>query len=125
MFKNICDGKMRRSQHAKSKDMILSPMTPEKRIKEEIRKVCARMKEDLAGYRVVLFGSRVAGVARERSDFDVGVLGDRPLPLATFYKMEDLFDEIDTLYRIDWVDLNRVSPEFRREALKHMELLCG
>jgi predicted nucleotidyltransferase len=100
-------------------------MTPEKRIKEEIRKVCDRMEDDLRGYRVVLFGSRTAGTARDRSDFDVGVMGDTPLPLATFYKMEDLFDEIPTLYRIDWVDLNRVSPEFRREALKQTEVLCG
>jgi len=100
-------------------------MTPEKRIKEEIQKVCARMEADLRGYRVVLFGSRTARSARDRSGFDVGVLGDTPLPLATFYKMEDLFEEIPTLYRIDWVDLNRVSPEFRREALKQAEVLCG
>jgi len=97
----------------------------EKRIKEEIRKVCTRMEADLRGYQVVLFGSRTTGAARDRSDFDVGVLGDTPLPLTTFYKMEDLFDEIPTLYRIDWVDLNRVSPEFRREALKQAEVLCG
>jgi len=48
-----------------------------------------------------------------------------PSALATFYKMEDLLEEIPTLYRIDWVDLNRVSPEFRREALKQTEVLCG
>ena len=47
-------------------------------ITEEIRKVCARMAVDLRGYRVVLFGSRAAGDARDRSDFDVGVLGDAP-----------------------------------------------
>ena len=94
-------------------------------IKEEIRKVCAGMALDLRGYRIVLFGSRAAGDARDRSDFDVGVLGDAPLPLKTFYEMEDLFDGIETLYRIDWVDLNRVSPEFRREALKKTETLYG
>ena len=77
----------------------------------------------MRGYQVFLFGSRTSGTARDRSDFDVGVLGDTPLPLATFYKMEDLFEEIPTLYRIDWVDLNRVSPEFRREALKQTEVL--
>jgi predicted nucleotidyltransferase len=95
------------------------------RITEEIRKVCARKAVDLRGYRVVLFGSRAAGDARDRSDFDIGVLGDAPLPLKTFYEMEDRFDGIETLYRIDWVDLNRVSPEFRREALKKTETLYG
>ena len=95
------------------------------KIIEEIRKVCNRKAVDLQGYRVVLFGSRAAGGARERSDFDVAVLGDAPLPLKTFYEMEDLFDGIETLYQIDWVDLNRVSPEFRREALKKTETLYG
>ena len=118
-------------KNAKFKDLTLDlpllsdTMNPETKIKEEIRKVCARMEPDLRGYRVVLFGSRASGIARDRSDFDVGVLGDTPLPLATFYKLEDLFEKIPTLYRIDWVDLNRVSPEFRREALKQVEVLCG
>ena len=83
------------------------------------------MEVYLRGYRIVLFGSRAAGNALERSDFDVGVLGDAPLPLKTFYEMEDLFDRIETLYRIDWVDLNRVSPKFRNEALKKTEPLYG
>ncbi len=94
-------------------------------VKEEIRKVCARMEADLRGYRVVLFGSRVSGGASDRSDFDIGIFGEVPLPIRIFYEMEELFEEIPTLYRIDWVDLNRVSPGFRHEAMKHMEVLYG
>jgi predicted nucleotidyltransferase len=97
----------------------------EKKIIEEIRRACATMANDLQGYRVFLFGSRASGDAREWSDFDVGVLGDRPLPLKAFYRLEDLFDEIDTLHRIDWIDLNRVSSEFHQEALKKTEVLYG
>jgi predicted nucleotidyltransferase len=103
-------------QNANFKDL-----TPIKKIIE----ACESMADELRDHRVILFGSRASGDARERSDFDIGVLGDRPLPLKTFYRLEDLFDEIDTLYRIDWVDLNRVSPEFRREALKKAEVLYG
>jgi predicted nucleotidyltransferase len=83
------------------------------------------MDMELRGYRVLLFGSRASGNARERSDFDVGVIGEQPLPFKTFYKLEDLFEQIETLYRIDWVDLNCTSPEFRREALKKTEVLYG
>lgn len=101
-----------------------SPIS-ENRIKDEIRQACARMAGELKGYRIVLFGSRAAGTARDRSDFDVGVLGDSPLPLKTFYAMEDRLDEIETLHRIDLVDFSRVSPEFRREALKKTETLYG
>jgi predicted nucleotidyltransferase len=94
-------------------------------VKEEIRKVCTRMEADLRGYRVVLFGSRASGRAADRSDFDIGIFGEAPLPLRIFYEMEELLEEIPTLYRIDWVDLNRVSPGFRHEAMKHTEVLYG
>ena len=97
----------------------------EKRIKQELRKACDRMRDDLRGYRVVLFGSRAAGSARERSDFDVGILGSTPLPLKAFYHLGNLFDEIETLHQINLVDLNRVSSGFRREALKKTEVLYG
>ena len=97
----------------------------EKRIKQELRNACDRMRDDLRGYRVVLFGSRAAGSARERSDFDVGILGSTPLPLKAFYHLENLFDEIETLHQINLVDLNRVSSGFRREALKKTEVLYG
>jgi len=103
----------------------LPPKDLEKRIRQELRNVCDCMKDDLRGYRVVLFGSRATGNARERSDFDVGILGYAPLPLKTFYQLENLFEEIETLYRIDLVDLNRVSSEFHREALKKTEALYG
>ncbi len=79
----------------------------------------------LAGYRVVLFGSRATGRATARSDFDLGVVGDSPLPLARFYHVGDRLQALPTLYTIDWVDLNRVSPAFRRRALAEGRLVHG
>ena len=77
----------------------------------------------LAGYRVFLFGSRAGGTARPRSDFDIGVMGPAPLAPVVFQQIEDWLDEIDTLYRIDWVDMNRVTAAFRAEAMQHTEVL--
>ena len=98
-------------------------MRPEETIKQKIRAQLERLGSELKGYRVFLFGSRVAGRAHERSDFDVGIFGDSPIPLATFYRIEDLLEAIDTLYIIDWVDLNRADPAFRREVLENAEVL--
>ena len=92
-------------------------------IKRLIQRELRRMAPALRGYKVYLFGSRASGKARERSDFDVGVLGEQPLSLKTFYEIEDIFEEMPTLYRIDWVDLNRASPEFRGRALRRVEVL--
>ena len=84
----------------------------------DIRVVLAASSDLLRGHRVVLFGSRAAGTARERSDFDLGVDGDVPLPLSAFYAVADRLESLRTLYRIDWVDLCRTSETFRAEALR-------
>lgn len=77
----------------------------------------------LRGHKVVLFGSRAMGNAKSRSDFDLGVIGETPLPLEDFYAIEDMLDELPTLYRIDWVDFAKVSERFRAQALKKVEVI--
>ncbi|MEI6564939.1 MAG: nucleotidyltransferase domain-containing protein [bacterium] len=89
----------------------------------DIRAVLAASGELLRGHRVVLFGSRAAGTAKDRSDFDVGVDGETPLPLTAFYAIADKLESLRTLYRIDWVDLCRTSETFRSEALKNSRIL--
>lgn len=79
----------------------------------------------LGNHKVVLFGSRASGCAKPRSDFDIGVIGDEPLPLEDFYTIEDQLDALPTLYRIDWVDLNRVGERFRARALSVVEVIHG
>ncbi|MBN2133918.1 MAG: nucleotidyltransferase domain-containing protein [Sedimentisphaerales bacterium] len=88
-------------------------------IKQQLRKAAPKLE----GYRIVLFGSRVTGKARDRSDFDVGIIGARPVSLRTFYEIDDLLESIETLYEINFVDLNRAAPALRREALKAVEPL--
>ncbi len=77
----------------------------------------------LLGHKVVLFGSRATGRARERSDYDLGVVGDVPLPLEDFYAIEDALEALPTLYRIDWVDLMRTDERFRARSLREAEIL--
>jgi predicted nucleotidyltransferase len=55
----------------------------ESQILNWIRKGLEQFEKELSGRQVVLFGSRARGIARERSDFDIGVMGDQPLPLDT------------------------------------------
>ncbi len=100
-------------------------MNREEQVKAEITRVIQQMGDELSGYQVVLFGSRAKGTAREHSDFDVGILGNQKLPLRIFYALDDLFESIDTLYSIDWVDLNDTTEAFRTEAMKKVEVLYG
>lgn len=77
----------------------------------------------LSGHKVVLFGSRAQGNAKSRSDFDLGVVGETPLPLVDFFAIEDMLDDLPTLYRIDWVDFSRAGERFRTEALRKVEVI--
>ena len=98
-------------------------MRREDEIKEMLRSCFSEFKKDLVGRNILLFGSRADGTARDRSDFDIGVVGSGPLPLKTFFRIEDRLDNLDTLYKLDWVDLDRADESFRDEALKHVEVL--
>ncbi len=98
-------------------------MNREEEIKQILRERFREFEQELEEYTVFLFGSRAGGSAKPRSDFDIGVLGPCPLPVKTFYKIEDMLDSIETLYTFDWVDLNRVSESFRNEALQDTEVL--
>lgn len=100
-------------------------MTREAEIKAMIADLMHRNAPRLQGHRVFLFGSRATGRARANSDFDIGVIGDAPLPLQDFYAIEDQLDDLPTLCMIDWVDFNRASPRFRERALQKVELIHG
>ena len=100
-------------------------MTRDQQVLEMIRDVIGGFAGELQGYAVFLFGSRAAGTMRERSDFDIGVLGAVPLPVGLFSRIADRLDELPTLCRIDWVDLATVSERFRVEALRRKVVIHG
>ena len=93
-------------------------MSREENVLAMIRAALREAAADLAGYRVVLFGSRARGRARPGSDFDIGVLGHAPLPLGVFFRLAERFEQMPTLYSVDWVDLQRTSQAFRQSALE-------
>lgn len=100
-------------------------MSREDQILNWIREGLLRYADELSGYKVVLFGSRALRSHRERSDFDIGVVGSEPLPLQTYYRISDFLESLPTLYQIDWVDLNRAMDRLRENALKNAVVLYG
>ncbi len=98
-------------------------MTREQEVLLMLHGVFQGARSCLQGHRVVRFGSRTRGVATLRSDFDIGVMGDEPLSFGDFYALADQIENLPTLYRIDWVDLARVSERFRQSALSTAEVI--
>jgi predicted nucleotidyltransferase len=79
----------------------------------DLRIVVEILSQRIPGRPVYVFGSRATGKARRRSDLDLAVGGDEPLTLRQRALLNDDFDESDLPIRVDVVDLNAISPEFR------------
>ena len=67
-----------------------------------------------AGFRVWVFGSRAKWTATGASDLDLAVEGPGKLDYKAAAGLEIAFEESALPYNVDVVDLNAVSPEFKR-----------
>ena len=95
----------------------------EEEVMQMLKDLFANKKADLERHRVLLFGSRARGDAKQRSDFDLAVDGNEPLSIQKFYEIEEALEQLPTLYSFDWVDLTKVNSRFREEALKSAQVL--
>lgn len=59
------------------------------------------------------FGSRVTWTAKPFSDLDIALEGAAPLASDVLIDLEEAFDASDLPWKVDLIDLNAVSPEFR------------
>jgi predicted nucleotidyltransferase len=62
---------------------------------------------------VLVFGSRYYMKAKKYSDLDLAFVGNEKLGLKRRFQLEDAFSESDLPYRVDVLDYNTLSPEFR------------
>ena len=72
---------------------------------------------DLNEYKIFIFGSRINGKAGKFSDYDVGILGKKPLPMHRLSLIKEAFEESDFPFRVDVVDFSLTSTKFRKIAL--------
>jgi predicted nucleotidyltransferase len=85
----------------------------------DLGEVSAILKRHLpAGYQAVLFGSRATGKASPRSDWDIGLLGPKPLRSRLVGDIREELEEMQTLHTFDLVDLTTVPDYFRKSALR-------
>ncbi len=67
-----------------------------------------------AGFKVWVFGSRANWTAKDSSDLDMAVEGIGTLDYEAMVGLEVAFEESDLPYTVDVVDINAISPEFKR-----------
>lgn len=65
--------------------------------------------------KVWVFGSRANNSARKYSDLDLLInFNSKPLPSSLKADLEDAFEESDLPYKVDIVDWNAITDEFRQ-----------
>lgn len=94
----------------------------EEKMKKDILGII-RKYLDLSQYKVFVFGSRVTGKGDDRSDIDIGIEGDKEIPLETMGKIKDEAEELPTLYKIDIVDFFQLSDKFKEVAKEKIEVI--
>lgn len=91
-------------------------------LKKKLLAVCDHRLKKLS-YRLFFFGSRVSQKGDERSDIDVGIEADKKLPLEILSKIREDIEAFPLLYKIEIVDFKAVSPDFRKVAQTHIEMI--
>lgn len=69
-------------------------------------------------YKFYIFGSRVKGRIKKFSDVDLCFSDD--IPNRELINIEFDFEDSDLPYKVDIVNLNKVSSEFRKLIISHM-----
>lgn len=80
---------------------------------KELEIVKTILKQYVPDYRVVVFGSRAKNTARTRSDLDLCLIGDKPLPISDLAALEDALSSSDLKIKVDVVDWQRIDKTFQ------------
>jgi len=75
---------------------------------------------DSSVYKAFIFGSRATGTNRKYSDIDLGIVARTKVPTTTMFDLEDEFDQSNLPFKVDVVDFNNVSENFKKVALKNV-----
>ena len=69
------------------------------------------------------FGSRAGRVAKDYSDLDLVVVGQKKLPGQIIHALKEDFAESDLPFRVDVLDWNAISKEFQKIIEKKYEVI--
>jgi predicted nucleotidyltransferase len=88
-----------------------------KRSLEQVKKA---VLDNLSGedVMVMLFGSRARGDFRRCSDIDIGIVPKNEYNQKKLILLKDKLEEMNIPYKVEVVDLSKVSKIFREKALK-------
>ncbi len=85
---------------------------------QEVKQILSQFNQ-LASFDVFLFGSRANGTAHSKSDIDIGVLGNEPLPSLLRLNIEERLEDSNVPVNIELVDFFYADAAFKEIAFKN------
>ena len=67
--------------------------------------------------RIMLFGSRARGDFNRHSDIDIGIIPKNRCDRMKLISIKDKLEELNIPYKVDVVDISRVSNIFRKKVM--------
>lgn len=90
---------------------------------EQLAAIKKILREYVPEHEVRAFGSRLNAKAKSYSDLDLVVVGEKKLERSLFIRLKEAFEESNLPFRIDLLDWNRISPDFRKIIEKDSAVL--
>ena len=91
-------------------------------IKNILKQISSIVADELTGdYQLFLFGSRAKDLYDDKSDIDIGIISNARITGKQLLSIQEKLEQIPTLLKIDLVDFNCVTDEFKQIALKYTQ----
>lgn len=72
--------------------------------------------------RIMLFGSRARGDFDRRSDIDIGIMPGKNYDSKKLIILREKIENMNIPYKVDIVDISKVSEIFRKKSMKEGEI---
>lgn len=80
---------------------------------EQLEIVKEILRKYVPNSEIRIFGSRYKHTNKEYSDIDIAIVGKEKIDLSLYSKMREEFEESNLKYRVDLIDWNSISKEFK------------
>lgn len=80
--------------------------------------VVETISKHLADCQVRVFGSRYKHTAKKYSDLDIALVGEAKIDWKIIACINDELEESDLPFRVDILDWNSISPQFRKTIIE-------
>ena len=90
---------------------------------DQLKIVMRILAEYVPECEVRALGSRVTQTAKDDSDLDLVVVGERALDISALSRLKEAFEEADLPFRVNVLDWHNIGPAFQKVIVKKYEII--